>query len=76
METNLVVEGIKIMLLGIGTVFLFIAMMIWAMNLMSKILSKKYPEAKPIEMDNHMDNQIDNKRVVAAIVAAIKHHRS
>ena len=72
METNLVVEGLKIMLLGMGTVFLFIAMMIWAMNLMSTILTKQYPEANPIETDD----QIDNKRVIAAIVAAIKHHRS
>lgn len=72
METNLIVEGAKIMLLGTGTVFLFIAIMVLMMNIMSSILTKQYPEANPIEINN----QIDNKRVIAAIVAAIKHHRS
>lgn len=71
METNLIVEGAKIMLLGTGTVFLFIAIMVLMMNIMSSILTKQYPEANPIEINN----QIDNKRVIAAIVAAIKHHR-
>ncbi|MDD5156740.1 OadG family transporter subunit [Sulfurimonas sp.] len=72
METNLVVEGAKIMLLGTGTVFLFIAIMIVAMNTMSAILTKQYPEADPIEINN----QLNNQKIVAAIVAAIKHHRS
>ena len=40
METNLIVEGFKFMGLGMGTVFLFLIVMIFAMNLMSKVLNR------------------------------------
>jgi len=40
METNLVLEGFKFMGLGMGTVFLFLIIMIVSMNIMSAIIHK------------------------------------
>jgi len=73
-ETNLIIEGFKFMGLGMGTVFLFLIVMIFAMNAMSKIINRFFPEPKPIESKT-VNTQNNNKKVVAAITAAIKHHR-
>jgi len=74
METNLVIEGFKFMGLGMGTVFLFLIILIFAMNGMSMIVNKFFPEPKPSE-STAVNTQNNNKKVIAAITAAIKHHR-
>jgi oxaloacetate decarboxylase gamma subunit len=73
-ETNLLVEGIKFMFLGMGAVFLFLALMIVTMNIMSYIIHKFFPEPQPSAKSNVKPAQ-DNKKIVAAITAAIAHHR-
>lgn len=74
METNLVVEGVKFMFLGMGAVFLFLALMIVTMNVMSYIIHRFFPEPQ-ISAKSNVDSQKDNKKIVAAITAAIAHHR-
>ena len=72
METNLVVEGFKFMALGMGTVFLFLITMIVMMNVMSTVIQRFFSEPQvslePVE-------QVNNNKIVAAITAAIAHHR-
>jgi oxaloacetate decarboxylase gamma subunit len=79
METNLILEGFKFMALGMGTVFMFLIILIFVMNMMSKIIHKYFPEP---QVDVNADinastgaKQKDNKKVIAAITAAIAHHR-
>jgi oxaloacetate decarboxylase gamma subunit len=74
METNLVLEGVKFMILGMGTVFIFLTVMIFAMNVMYKIVHKFFPEPQP-SVNTQQAEQKDKKKIVAAITAAIKHHR-
>jgi len=71
METNLVLEGIKFMILGMGTVFLFLGIMIGVINVMSKIIHKYFPEVNPSAAPVATTGTEDKKKVVAAIVAAI-----
>ncbi|MBA1437844.1 MAG: OadG family protein [Epsilonproteobacteria bacterium] len=73
METNLVIEGLKFMILGMGTVFVFLIIMIACMNIMSKIIHRFFPEPQPGAPAQ--SSQQDNKKIVAAITAAIKYHR-
>lgn len=79
METNLVLEGTKFMFLGMGTVFVFLIIMIVATNVASKIINRFFPEPVSIpKVDTHntqTQNAQNNKRIVAAITAAIMHHR-
>ncbi|OHE06733.1 MAG: pyruvate carboxylase [Sulfurimonas sp. RIFOXYD12_FULL_33_39] len=78
METNLVVEGFKFLVIGMGTVFLFLAFMIFMMGIMSNIVHKFFPEVQPKSVSsaqNTQDAQNNQKKIVAAITAAIKHHR-
>jgi len=74
METNLVIEGFKFMGLGMGTVFSFLAILILMMNIMSKLINRFFPEPKP-SAGTAVNTQNNQKKVVAAITAAIKHHR-
>ncbi len=73
METNLIFEGLKFMVLGMGTVFVFLVILIALMNAMSYVVHKYFPEVQPTE---NKPSAQDNKKVVAAITAAIMHHRN
>jgi len=75
METNLVMEGIKFMFLGMGTVFAFLVIMIMCMNAMSYIIHKFFPEPQPSADIQQTGVSKDNKKIIAAITAAIAHHR-
>jgi len=72
MDTNLVLEGLKFMGLGMGTVFLFLIIMIAFMNIMSSVIHRFFPETVVSEMEVQPK---DNKKIIAAITAAISHHR-
>ncbi|HFU74479.1 MAG TPA: pyruvate carboxylase [Helicobacteraceae bacterium] len=73
METNLIVEGFKFMALGMGTVFLFLLLMIVVMNVMSAFIHRFLPE--PVEAATPPVT-VDNKsKVIAAITAAISHYK-
>jgi len=68
-------EGFKFMGLGMGTVFLFLIIMIGCMNIMSAIIDRFFPEPKTNVGAATTSAPKDNKKVIAAITAAIKHHR-
>jgi oxaloacetate decarboxylase gamma subunit len=64
--------------LGMGTVFLFLGIMIGSMNIMSAIIHKFFPEPHTSNSSlasSQASKQKDNKKVIAAITAAIAHHR-
>jgi oxaloacetate decarboxylase gamma subunit len=78
METNLVMEGVKFMFLGMGTVFAFLIIMILCMNAMSKIIHRFFPEPQSNVTAQSVTTggaQQDKSKIVAAITAAIAHHR-
>ena len=70
MEVNLVEEGFKFMVLGMGIVFVFLGVMIVVINIMSKIVHTFFPEPDPTQRIV-VDGTKEKKKVVAAIVAAI-----
>ena len=78
-EVNLVSEALKFMALGMGIVFLFLIVMIFALKLQAKLIAKFFPE-KPKEVSGtwkpNTTNNVDNKDTIAAITAAIIHHNN
>jgi len=70
MEVNLVEEALKFMLLGMGTVFVFLGIMIVAMNMQTAFVEKFLPD-DPKEPDVIVSAPLDKKNKVAAIIAAI-----
>ncbi|MDD5716770.1 MAG: OadG family transporter subunit [Sulfuricurvum sp.] len=71
-------ESIKIMFLGMGTVFVFLAVMIYLTKLMSRLIHTYFPEAQkaPEPTRAAQVKRSDDKAKVAAIVAAIHHHQT
>ena len=66
MESGLVNEGLTLMLVGMGTVFVFLTTLVIAMTLMSRLLLRFQPEPASAEISNEE---------IAAISAAIARHR-
>lgn len=77
-DMNLVVEGLKFMVLGMTTVYLFLLLMVFVLNIISKIVKKYFPPKKlsPVyakrEAPKISNSTQDNDAVVAAIVASIQ----
>lgn len=77
MEVNLVVEGFKFMVLGMGIVFLFLVLLIIAMNVLSKIVQRYFPEPKAAPAPSAKQaSGADKLKKVAAIAAALHHHNT
>ncbi|NOX15346.1 MAG: OadG family protein [Epsilonproteobacteria bacterium] len=77
MGANLVIEGLKFMVLGMTTVFLFLMLMIFVLNIISKVVKKYFPpkKLKPILARRGRattPKTSDDNAVVAAIVASIQ----
>ncbi len=65
MESDLLAQGVELMLAGMGVVFLFLTVLVLATTLMSRIVIRFEPAvASP-----------DNEEEIAAISAAIASHR-
>ncbi|MEA3353080.1 MAG: OadG family protein [Campylobacterota bacterium] len=78
-EVNLVSEALKFMVLGMGIVFLFLIVMVFALQLQAKLIAKFFPE-KPKDVSNEWKPQntteSEDKSTIAAITAAIIHHNN
>jgi len=65
MEATLLYEGLKLMLVGMGTVFVFLTLLVVAMSLMARIIGRVTPAVEAGVSEEE----------VAAITAAIAMHR-
>ena len=77
MNLTLFKEGFIVMLIGMGTVFVFLTIMIWAMNICNiilKFIGKFYPEEQPEVKKNGNKNpkKSDDSEIAIAIAAAIE----
>jgi len=76
MEVNLVTEGLKFMVLGMTTVFLFLVLLIYVLKLQEKIITKYFPQKEsksttPKKVKAVTVPQNDDSQIIAAITAAI-----
>ena len=70
-ETNLIIEGLQLMLVGMGMVFVFLTVLVVCTSMMEKIFSAPAKESSP----ETRDSQITAEEV-AAISVAIHSYRS
>jgi len=78
MEINLVAEAFKFMVLGMGIVFSFLVIMIFALKAQAALIKKYFPE-KENKKPNKVQTQVpasDTAKKIAAITAVIQHHNN
>jgi len=75
---ELILSGLKLMVIGMGIVYLFLALLVWVIGITSRMIQRYSPETPthlagpaPLEGDDG-----DDAELVAAISAAIHHHQS
>jgi oxaloacetate decarboxylase gamma subunit len=66
MQATLIDQGVTLMLVGMGTVFVFLSLLVMSMTLMAGIIKRLTPAA----LEGVSDEE------VAAIAAAIAQHRN
>ncbi len=82
MEVDLIYESVKFMVLGMGVVFSFLTFLVLVLKLQAKIISKYFPDPEatvckinPTHTTTVGKSTKDDGSVVAAITAAVIHHR-
>jgi oxaloacetate decarboxylase gamma subunit len=77
MEVNLITEGLKFMVLGMTTVFLFLVLLIYVLKLQAKLIGKYFPQKENksttpiVPAVSATASNDENSKVIAAITAAI-----
>ena len=77
MEINLIMEALKFMMLGMGVVFSFLVIMMFVLKIQAALITKYFP-AKEIKvaMKPTVSKASNETAKVAAIVAAVQHHKN
>ncbi|CAI8758851.1 OadG family protein [Methylocaldum szegediense] len=75
---ELLLSGVKIMLVGMAIVYLFLALLVWVIGITSKLLNRYVPEPEhaPGASAHPPDVDSDNSEIVAAITAAIHRYQN
>ncbi len=74
--SDLVLQGINLMFLGMGIVFSFLAILVVALNGMSKLASALYQPEMPAPSATPNNTAIGDSELIAVISAAINRYRS
>jgi oxaloacetate decarboxylase gamma subunit len=84
MEENLVIEALKFMALGMGVVFIFLVMMVYALKIQAAIIGRFFPveekkptaKPKPTVSATSASDTANTAKKIAAITAVIQHHNN
>ena len=68
-------SGVELMLIGMGTVFAFLALLIILINVMSATIQRFFPEETMMESVAPLSNSHSDTGVVAAISAAVHQYQ-
>ncbi len=76
MEINLVAEGLKFMVLGMGVVFVFLVLLVQMMKWQAAIIARFFPpKTPPTPVYTPAADEEESARV-AAIIAAVSEYRA
>ncbi|UDW83491.1 oxaloacetate decarboxylase subunit gamma [Pasteurella canis] len=76
-NAELLQEGLNLMFAGVGFVMLFLFILIYAIELMSKLVNRFFPEpiSTPTTKTTTQSDTHDLAHLRPAIIAAVIHHR-
>ena len=75
MESSLLSQGLELMLAGMGTVFLFLTLLVGAMNVLARVAQRFSPDPVTAPVAPARPAGGPSEEEVAAISAAIAVHR-
>lgn len=79
MEQGLWQQGVDLMLYGMGTVFVFLLLLVFVTTFMSRIITGFFPEAEPAPATSSKapasKGQLPSEKTLAIIKDAIAQHR-
>jgi oxaloacetate decarboxylase gamma subunit len=69
--TELLIPGLKLMLVGMGIVFLFLSLLVWIIGMTAKLVKNVHP---PVEQTRRpgLPTEADDEELVAAIAVALR----
>ncbi len=77
MSGSILDQGLNLMSFGMGTVFIFLTLLVIATSMMSSLIGKFFSETEQeSKLSAGSAKQKDEQQVVSAIMAAIKLYRS
>jgi len=79
MSASLMQQGFDLMLFGMGTVFVFLTLLVISVTIMSTVIQKFFPEAEPEPTPGPAPvapAQVNDPKLIAIIQAAIEQHRN
>ncbi|SMF95217.1 oxaloacetate decarboxylase, gamma subunit [Methylomagnum ishizawai] len=71
---ELLLSGAKLMLIGMGIVYLFLALLVWIIGMTHKLLNRYTPEPGPARSSLGL-GEAEEDEVVAVIGAALHRYR-
>lgn len=74
--SELMSSGVELMFAGMGIVFLFLTMLVIAINIMSSLLLRFFPDAPALAAAAPGVSSGIDKSIIAAITAAVHQYRS
>lgn len=75
METNMIMEAIRFMALGMSIVTFFLVIMIQSIKLQAFLIGKFFPETTPNQAPRDIQRDDDEQARVAAVIAAVTDFR-
>lgn len=80
----MIAQGWELLLYGMGTVVVFLALLVVTTTLMSSVISRYFPEPEPVSISRSRPGQVlsadsalvDDPQLVAVIGTAIHQYRS
>lgn len=81
MQGDMMSQGVELMLYGMGTVVLFLTLLVVATTAMSRFISRYFPEPEPpvraaLQRLHGQDKPAGDPNLVAVITAAVHQHRA
>ena len=74
-QADIVADGLGLMAFGMGTVFTFLVILIFATTIMSTLVNKFFPEAPPAPAKPAPGQGVD-PQLLKVLAAAVKEHRA
>ena len=76
MDTNILQQGFDLMLYGMGTVFVFLTVLVFATRAMSAVVSRWQPASVDLpKQPAQVAGTVEDQQLLAVISAAIHAHR-